>query len=413
MAFKNTHQPLARMLTAFGTALITATSVAISATTAAAAPNGNGTTGPSAPVSTHQPAPERSAQLFAINTSAVNLGVGRGEALGDLAILNGQLYSSYGDYGANVGPIAVNSHSLTGGAETKHLTVNGEELMALRVFDGALYTADVDPTVSWGANAGFASNASGSWGYNAATPFIHVFDVAKVGENIFLAGSIVNPDPAVYGSAPYLAAIKHSADGGKTWTISKVRSSSTGSNDYDRYYWLAAVNGKVYAHAAVAGNTVMDVWSAGSWKAIDTRSSATATAYDPADVQVFGSKVLAATAWGATVIDGAAKSPRKTLASPTGLLARVTDFAVDGTTAYAITKSVSTDTDTVVTLQRSTDGVSWTTAGDYRVPIAVRYWDHGGGQMLPLQGRITSVAINDGSVYLGGNDGRIYTAPLN
>lgn len=351
--------------------------------------------------------------LLGTNTSAS----AKADVLTDLAVAGGEIYSSYGDYDANTGPVDLNSLNITTGALTKQLTLNGEELKALRVIDGKVYAADVDPKAAWTANVGYATNAGGSWTYNAATPFQHVFDVAKSGSEIFLAGSVVNPNPALYGSAPDLAVIKKSADGGKTWTIAKARSSAGGSTAYDRYYWLANVNGKIAAIAEVrdasgATNRVLDVYSGGRWTTIDLgRLFTLAHRHEPTKYEVLGSRIILSDSNTTGYIDLNAKGKNGGVQMsnlPSGFASM--DITVSDGVAYSIGNWFSgTGIDMTRNVVFATrDGVNWTKVATPAVVPATTYWNHN-GQMVPDHGRYTSIAVANGVMYLGGDDAKIYT----
>lgn len=351
--------------------------------------------------------------LLGTNTSAA----AAGDVLTDLAVAGGQVYSSYGDYDANTGPVDLNSLSVTTGALTKQLTVNGEELKALRVIEGKVYAADVDPKAAWTAPVGYATNAGGSWVYNAATPFQHVFDIARSGSEIFLAGSVVNPDPALYGPTPDLAVIKKSSDGGKTWTITKARASAVGSSAYDRYYWMAAVGGKVAAIAEVrdaAGNAnrLLDVYSGGRWSSIDLgRLFSLAQRHEPTKYEVLGTKIILSDSNSTGYIDLNAKGKTGGVQMsnlPASFASR--DITVHNGVAYSVGNWFSgTGIDMTKNVVFATrDGVNWTQVATPAVIPATTYWDHGGGEMIPNYGEYTSIAVDGATMYLGGDDAKVY-----
>ncbi|WP_426324188.1 hypothetical protein [Microbacterium sp. E-13] len=409
-------RPQRRTIASVATAAVVAAAVLGASPAFAAKPSGKGKPTPS-PTVTAAPTPTIAGTLFATNSEANALSDQWHRSLIDLAISGDELYSSWGDYDDNVGPIALNSHNLVTGAQTHHLTVNGEELNALRVVDGAIYAADIDPKVGWQSNAGFATNAGGVWKYVAAAPFIHVFDVAVAGSEIFLAGSIVNPDTATYGSAPYLAAIKKSSDGGKTWTIEKTRSSLRGSNDYDRYYWLASVNGKVYAAATVVDangyqNRIIDVYASGSWSTVTLTSSSPATVVEAHHLVTFGTKIIGKSINNSVfVYDTAAKKADlrgATLGTRGGVLV---DLYADGSTIYGLVRANEVTADD--TLYSSKDGLTWTPVMNIDIPVANwSYTWHNGQITTEMRGTATSVAVKDGRFYFGTNLGTIYKASL-
>lgn len=356
--------------------------------------------------------------LLGTNTSAA----AAADVLTDLAVAGGQVYSSYGDYDANTGPVDLNSLNVTTGALTKQLTLNSEELKALRVIDGKVYAADVDPKAAWTANVGYATNAGGSWTYNAATPFQHVFDIAKSGSEIFLAGSIVNPDPAVYGPTPDLAVIKKSSDGGKTWSITKARSSASGSSAYDRYYWLANVGGRIAAIAEVrdaSGNTnrVLDVYSGGRWSTIDLgRLFSLAHRHEPTKYEVLGSRIILSDSNTTGYIDLNAKGKNGGVQMsnlPASFASR--DITVHNGVVYSVGNwFAGTGIDMTKNVVFATrDGANWTQVATPAVIPATTYWDHN-GEMIPDYGMYTSIAVDGATMYLGGDDAKVYkvSAPV-
>lgn len=359
---------------------------------------------------------EEGPHLLGANTAAAAAGL----PLNDLVVSGGEVYSSYGDYDRNVGPVELASLNTATGAETRHLTVNGEELKALREFDGRVFAADVDPRTAWSANAGFASNRSGAWNYDSATPFIHVFDVAELGGEIFLAGSILNPDPARFGRAPYLAVIKKSTDNGRTWTIERARSSASGSNDGDRYYWLAVVGDQVAGIAEVrdakgAPNRTLDVYRAGRWHTIDLGArSAEAMVHDPSEVEVIGSRIVIARNNRVVYLDLAAKGKDAGIKSsnwPADI--GLADLAVDRGVMYAVGSRIAgPDLGSAnASVYATRDGATWQLVDQPAVLPATTYWDHGGGEMIPIPGAYTAIDVAGGQMYLGGNDAQIYAQP--
>ena len=118
----------------------------------------------------------------------------------DLAIIGQEAFGGWGNYDKNIGPVPLSSVNVTTGYETPaRFTLNGEEANALRVYSGKLYVPDIDPKTSWSTPAGFATYGSGRWRYVSAVAAQHVFDVAELNGELFIAGSMTNPDQAVYG----------------------------------------------------------------------------------------------------------------------------------------------------------------------------------------------------------------------
>lgn len=168
-----------------------------------------------------------------------------GKELHDLAVNNGKIYAGYGDWNTNTGPIYINPFDLTTNTfEGSVLTVPTESIASIRNIDGKLYAPMTDPTTAWTANQGYAEQQpDGSWQNRLHVPMVHVFDVATLdGTDLWMVGSRdidgVNTEAVAY----------RSVDGGVTWDVAQTAASDTAS-PYDRYYWVAALDGKIYMQA--------------------------------------------------------------------------------------------------------------------------------------------------------------------
>lgn len=335
---------------------------------------------PPATAATAAPVPSS----FAVNSGAKALAdAGKaGSSITEMQVLGDELYTGYGDWTQNSGPTDLISVNMTTGSATKHLTVDGEAFDKLRIYDGAIYVPDIDPKVSWTANAGYATNVNGAWQYNAATPFVHVLDVAKIGKTLFLAGSIVNPDKRLYGPNNTIAAIKSSTDGGKTWKIEKARWSGTETDELDRYYWLSVVGDTLYAQAEVDRETLTaakatratDVWRNGSWST--TSAPPLINAYQ--ELETFAGRIVSDQS--SRVLAGS-NPVEKHLAN--GLQTQMTDIFIDGATAYAVKRLTGFST-----VYTSTNGRDWTELG-------------------AVQGNYTSIAVKGSTLFLGAAAGKI------
>ena len=380
--------------------------------------------------------------LFATNTDAQNVPASAGansfhSNIHDLAIADGKVFAGYGDYNANTGPVNLNSYSIATGAEKHEITgIPGEEIGKLKLLDGAVYAPNIDPRVSWTspANYGRYDPATHAGSYIANTPFIHVFDVAKLGSELFMAGSIVNPDKTVYGPTNTLAAIKKSVDGGATWTIDRtaaddpvVLSTYPGDGEYARYYWLAVSGGKLYTRASTMSSTGdpslaftypgtdgvqhtayntpgLDVYTPGSgWSAIDAGPTI-ATLPHPYHADAVGSKIIFAMSsfrgvTGSVTVNGqtTAVPVFDTSTSTYGSLNApgvysVLDTYQDGTTSYILANSP-----VAPSIYSSTDGSTWTKLADVIMPA---YYD------------AKSIAVSNGIAYIGSSKANIYKLAL-
>lgn len=231
---------------------------------------------------------------FAVAEGARTQSTAEGRKVSDLLIDGGRLFAGYGDYGANTGPIDLYSYDLTSAAATRHITVPTEDIDAIVRVGDALYAPYIDPRDGWDEPVGFASDRSGQWRTEGVAPMVHVYDVASTdGTNLFLAGS---SHDAATGTA--YAAIWYSADGTSDWRLVQRRDS--GAGDYTRYYWMEAVDGRLYTSAVLdAGLGPLERWDAGTWSTVREDSSAF-WAYEADQVQSIGHDIVSY-GWGSSV----------------------------------------------------------------------------------------------------------------
>lgn len=325
----------------------------------------------------------------------------------DLQIHKGELYSGYGDYSDNIGPIAVNSHNLQTGRQTSHISSPNEEINVLRKFNDAVYAPYVDPTAPWTSNVGYSTNEGGTWQNKDVTPFIHVFDVASTGDDIWLAGSIANPDKEKYGPDNQIAAIKRSTDGGETWTIEKTRSSLKGG-EWDRYYWLASVNGKIYAKAETeTSKSTLDVWENGVWTEEET--DMTISVMEASRVEVIGDTIVATAPFGSWSYNTETKQEAQ-------IQENFSDFFYDEKTdrLYSLSKDGESLVDSpyeipLQVVKYTEDGFNWKPIMNLDskiIPASQPFITDGDNQFY--NGRATSLAVDGNTFYFGTNIGTIY-----
>lgn len=191
-----------------------------------------------------------------------------GKLMSTIKYHDGRVYVGYGDYNANTGPIDLYSYDAVTGESKFEVKIPTEDIDSFSEIGGKLYAPYIDPDASTTAPVGFASNRDGEWKNFNYKPMIHVFDVASTdGKNLFMSGSIQE-------GSRYYAGIWYSADGETNWELTRkvgtapVEGSTTYSN-FDRYYWLEAEGGKLYAMATITGTRHLDVWENGRWSSTE------------------------------------------------------------------------------------------------------------------------------------------------
>jgi hypothetical protein len=340
-------------------------------------------------------------------------------SLQDLKVVGSEVFYGWGSYDANIGPVQVGSLNIASGAETIAFILNGEEADVLRRYGGALFVPDIDPKTSWSTPAGYATSAGG-WHYEKSFPAQHIFDVARYGNATFVAGAMTNPDKSKYGPTNDLAFIAKRVDGSSVWTMEKWRATdpAVGHSGYDRYYWLAVANGKLWASATVEGRgPIIDVYSGGTWASVNSPSYWVNRTYEPHRVESNGARILGhARGTAVWVIDSTAKLNGKArglvLAGQIPTQGTIMDLAVDGSTFYALVRGEN-GLDDYDEIWRSPDGISWTLVAEVDIPVPNwKYTWHNGEVTSDMRATATAIEVAGGTVYLGTNMGDVWKAAL-
>jgi len=254
--------------------------VALSAQPASAAKPG-----PSLPTT---PLPTYSTSVVGVSPQALAKPTASGKTIRSLTFDNGKFYVGHGDYIENSGPTKVSTFDpVTRTFAESGLTAPTEEITTFRKINGKLYAPWTDPTGSATANQGFSTNASGTWTNEFKAPAEHVFDVATLnGSDLWMVGS------ARYGTGGGAAAYR-STDGGKTWSMVMKDTSTGAEGGYERYYWAAALNGKMYLQAqGVTPDAPLRVFDGRSWSTVKDINPCHSV--ESRSVEVFAGKILCA-----------------------------------------------------------------------------------------------------------------------
>ncbi|MBI2676600.1 MAG: right-handed parallel beta-helix repeat-containing protein [Candidatus Yanofskybacteria bacterium] len=217
--------------------------------------------------------PLLSLQLLFTHPEAAAQPTADGRIIGTLHDFDGKIFSGYGDYGANTGPIAIRSYNpLTKNSRVEYVMRTEQIARYMNVGD-RLYAVAIDPggggnSVTIGGDVEYAYRKLGgsAWvgGNNTTSRFAHVFDIASLdGQGIWLFGS-VDPDDG--------AAI-HSPDGGKTWDPKENSANlylpgTVESQGWNRLYFGGTLNGKLYTQSGFYSKSrvfdpVTKVWTEG------------------------------------------------------------------------------------------------------------------------------------------------------
>lgn len=161
-----------------------------------------------------------------------------GQTIRAVAAYHGRIWTGYGDYDANTGPVSPDSVASLGdaGAPSDGFTFQTEEIGLFRGIAGNLYVPAVDPR----STVALAVNDAGTWStISDFTPFpVHLFDVRKTVDGWWACGSADNDTD---GGGAY---IWHSADAA-TWTESLSETFMDPTNAA-RYYTLIPVGDDLY-----------------------------------------------------------------------------------------------------------------------------------------------------------------------
>lgn len=299
--------------------------------------------------------------LVATHPQAAAQSTARGKTIHDLEVLNDKLYAGYGDYNANTGPIHVNPLNLsTNTFVGSQLSVPTEEISKYRIINGKLYAPTIDPIGGATAAAGYGIGEP--WVLNNSVTAEHVFDVATLnGTDLWLAGSRGGSTATAW----------HSTDGGSTWEI--VQTDTGGGNGYERYYWVASINNKIYMQAAsVTPAPPVRIFDGTTWTTGTTSVIAPVSAVPKVDT--FNNRII-------TRQNGLSAFDGTTIQTILGFSGGVKDVYVDGEYMYVLRSNN--------TLTRTTNITNWQELGT--VPSVA-----------------TSIAIYNRYLYFGGTDSGIY-----
>ncbi|MCR9294344.1 MAG: hypothetical protein NXI32_16620 [bacterium] len=221
--------------------------------------------------------------LFATHPDAsdpFNQPTERGRTIRDIYHYEGKLYTGYGDWTSDTGPINVRSLDVNSGVFSNPLvSVNTEAISHFRGLNGSLYTTTVDPLGIGPQPAGYAvGNSSHSWSYIA--PTISGTSDTLTATHIFDINQTSNGDIFMAGSRGTFGAIWRSVDGGATFTIDSVpfaepsAPANNAGTPFSRYVGVGILNDQVFVQRVdynVSGanqNNVALKYDGNSWQTV-------------------------------------------------------------------------------------------------------------------------------------------------
>lgn len=297
-----------------------------------------------------------------------------GRVIKSLKAWNGKLYSGYGDWTANSGPIRiVPFNPISKVFEPLVHTVETEAIQRWFVFKGKLYALAIDRRkLADYAVATKAVDGTITWVDKNPVGSTHVFEMNTLnGTDLWMAGS-----------KSYKAALWRSTDGGETWAVAQLVPARTDpTNNPARFYFMAVLNGKLYAQVTdwTGGpHPTSLVFDGTSWSQGPNIIGSASWPHKP---EVFRGKVLFKT-WGG---DSASTLMSFDGNISTPVLTPVYDHTVSGEFLYVLRGDG--------TVSRSRDLISWQTIGT-----------------APATARTLEVLNNE--VYIGTADSKIYAADL-
>lgn len=176
-----------------------------------------------------------------IHPSASLQSTNRGKQLLCLFPWKGKLYSGYGDYGANTGPIDIYSFSPDSLTFSYESQANTEAVYNFRAINGMLYAPAIDRK-SYGIPGDYIKmDSSGIWGnYNFGSNSTHTFDAINLNDSVVL----------MTGSQESKAVVWKSDNNGRTWKKILSDTAISGvSGDFARFYFAGVFNGNLYVQA--------------------------------------------------------------------------------------------------------------------------------------------------------------------
>ena len=331
-----------------------------------------------------------------------------GQELRDIGITHdGKLVAGYGEWDSNVDSFGVSAGGVyvvpydiaTGAWETgSAIRAGSEAIDSIVEIGGDLYIPQTDPSdkaptgFASGNTKGYVTNRGGTWHFvqikdAMGVPFVnmeHLFDMASLdGSDLWLFGSGCVGGNCYNNAGTAL----RSTDGGATWARTHQDVSTVSPSGFERDYWGAALNNKMYTQAfGTSPSTPMRIYdgATSTWSSVpNTAGSPICPTISPNLVITFDNAIVCPSSPGAiTKFDGTSKAT-----AAFGGMAGVTDFYIGGDGYLYILASNKN-------IYRTQ---SFSSAFEYL------------GTASGVDGAYSIATYND-TVYIGGNGGKLFSA---
>lgn len=151
--------------------------------------------------------------LFAIHPDAQAQATERGGTIRDITAFNGQLYTAYGDWAYDDGPIQIRTLDPVSAAwSSSLLSVGAEAVSHYRVMGNQIFTTGVDPLGVGVQPGGFAvGGPTHQWSQHDVVSAAHVFDINQSS----------NGDIWLVGSTNVAGMVWRSTDGGNSFSVER------------------------------------------------------------------------------------------------------------------------------------------------------------------------------------------------
>jgi len=329
----------------------------------------------------------------------------QGKTLNSLAVFDGKLLASYGDYNANTGPITINPFDLTSQTfDGSAISVPAESIGTWRVINGKIYATTIDPTCSGSCPAGYVVYTPGS-GWEVKTPVNaeHMFDIATLdGTDLWMFGSAGGATSTAW----------RSTDDGQTWNVVQTYENVPGGDNSERYHWGAVLDGKMYMQSDYSSTpNPVQVFDGANWDTGTTdKICNTGNAGRGPGPVIFQGKIICEEVFPQQIRTFDGQSTNQSNFSNVGMNAYCASSGPSGGSCGQNQRQVATTSSKLYVLESYTPGSEDDYISNLMYTNNLEDWREYDG----LPGKATSVTVDEqaGKIYVGTSDSKIYVADL-